>query len=120
MISCLFHHIAILKLTVHPLYVDFLVSGKGPAKTPDNVPWYKPKVERTRWYDLLDTKERSEAFRGLWGLMSYLMRLGDDFSSSYGQRQKSDSHQHHFSFRRKSLDITPAPSSHQRANSVAF
>lgn len=118
MISCLYHHIAILKLTVHPLYMDFIVTGHAPQITPSDQTWAQPKVERSRWYDLLVPAERSEAFRGIWGIMSYLMRSGDNLVS-HGQRQKSDSHQHHFSFRRKSLDVTPSRPA-QRAHSVAF
>lgn len=119
MISCLYHHVAILKMTIHPSYVDFLVSGKPPQTPPSDPGWSMPQVERSRWFDLLLPFDRGEAFRGIWGVMSYLMRSGDNISQSYGQRQKSDSHQHHFSFRRKSLDMTPAKQS-QRSHSVAF
>lgn len=119
MISSIFHHIAILKLTVHPIYLDFLTSGRPPQTSPPDEPWSKPRIERSRWYDLLIPEDRLEAVRGLWGLMAYLMRSGDNMQSSLGRRQKSDSHQHHFSFRRKSTTLTPSDEP-QRSASVNF
>lgn len=120
MISSLYHHMAILKLTVHPLYIDFLVSGKAPLDTPPGVKWYQPVIERSRWYDLLVPEQRGEAFRGLWAVMSYLMRSGDNVQShqELGRRQRSDSHQHHFSLRKKASEMTPAESA-PRSNSLA-
>lgn len=74
MVSSLNHHIAILKLTVHVAYVDYLMSGVIPDPAPDDVLWCKPKLQRSQWFDLFNMEQRVEAFRGLWGVMAYLTR----------------------------------------------
>ncbi|KAM3414410.1 hypothetical protein BST61_g11048 [Cercospora zeina] len=73
MVSSLNHHIAILKLTVHGAYLDYLETEKLPDPTVDEN-WSRPRLQRTRWYDLLDVDDRVEAFRVLWGIASYLFR----------------------------------------------
>jgi hypothetical protein len=40
--------------------------------------WCSPKFQRTRWFDLFDVNDRTEAMRGIWGVFSYLMRAGDE------------------------------------------
>lgn len=74
MVSSLNHHISILKLRVHPLYLEYLTEGTLPQVTPSDPDWCSPKLQRTRWLDLFDVNDRNEAMRGLWGIMSYLMR----------------------------------------------
>lgn len=74
MISSLNHHISILKLRIHPLYVQYLTDGTLPKEPPAEADWCSPKLHRTRWYDLFDVNDRTEAMRGLWGVMAYLMR----------------------------------------------
>ena len=74
MVSSLNHHVSILKLTVHKAYVDALISGAMPDPIPEDAAWCKPKLQRSQWYDLFDLDQRVEAFRGLWGIMTYLTR----------------------------------------------
>ena len=74
LVSCLFHHVSILKLTVHDAYTEYLTTGAMPKLTPAEEDWCSPKLERTDWYDLLDQEGRVEAFRSIWGVMEYLNR----------------------------------------------
>lgn len=74
MVSSLNHHISILKLRVHPAYVQYLLDGDLPEDLPVDSSWCSPRLQRTRWFDLFDTNDRMEAMRGLWGITSYLMR----------------------------------------------
>ena len=64
-------------------YLDF-ISNSG---TDDNMstnpeanqeaqePWNELKMQRTKWYDLFDADDRIELLRGIWGVMSHLMRV---------------------------------------------
>ncbi|KXT02078.1 hypothetical protein AC578_6672 [Pseudocercospora eumusae] len=74
MVSSLNHHISIVKLTVHWAYVEYTKTEKIPQPLPEDENWCRPRLQRTRWYDLLDISQRVEAFRALWSVMSYLMR----------------------------------------------
>jgi hypothetical protein len=74
MVSSLNHHISVLRLRIHPLYVRYLTEGILPEKPPSDVDWCSPKMQRTRWFDLFNVDDRTEAMRGIWGVMSYLMR----------------------------------------------
>ncbi|KAK3114957.1 hypothetical protein LTR53_006183 [Teratosphaeriaceae sp. CCFEE 6253] len=74
LLSSLNHHIAILKLTVHEAYVDALASGTEPGVPPTEADWCRPRLERSRWFDLFQPRQREEAFRGVGGVMAYLMR----------------------------------------------
>lgn len=74
MVSSLNHHISLLKLRIHPLYLRYITDGKLPENTPLDPDWCSPKLQRTRWYDLFNIDDRTEATRGMWGIMSYLMR----------------------------------------------
>lgn len=73
MVSSLNHHISVLKLRVHPDYLRFLAEGTFP-QDPADLDWCSPKLQRTRWFDLFDIDDRTEAMRGIWGIMNYLMR----------------------------------------------
>lgn len=77
MVSSLNHHISVLKLRVHPLYLQYLTEGTLPSGPPIDVDWCSPKLHRTRWFDLFDVNDRNEAMRGIWGIMNYLMRAQD-------------------------------------------
>lgn len=77
MVSSLNHHISLLKLHVHPAYLDYLTYGKLPKSQPSDPDWCSPKLARTRWYDLFKVDDRIEAMKGLWGVMSYLLRAKD-------------------------------------------
>ncbi|KAH6644044.1 hypothetical protein C7974DRAFT_13128 [Boeremia exigua] len=74
MVSSLNHHIRLLKLHVHSAYVEYLTNGKLPETQPSDPDWCSPKLDKTRWFDLFNVDDRSEAMRGLWGVMSYLLR----------------------------------------------
>jgi hypothetical protein len=74
LVSCLFHHISILKLTIHDAYTEYLTTGSMPEQTTFEEDWWSPKLQRTEWYDLLDQEGRVEAFRSIWGVMEYLNR----------------------------------------------
>jgi hypothetical protein len=74
MVSSLNHHISVLKLHVHPSYVRYLTEGTLPKEAPLGSGWCSPRLQRTRWFDLFNIEDRTEAMRGIWGIMSYLMR----------------------------------------------
>ena len=74
LVSCLFHHISILKLTIHDAYTHYLTTGAMPEQTPAEEDWCSPRLERTDWYDLLNQEQRVDAFRYIWGVMEYLNR----------------------------------------------
>ncbi|KAF2703123.1 hypothetical protein K504DRAFT_463754 [Pleomassaria siparia CBS 279.74] len=74
MVSSLNHHISVLKLRVHSAYVRYLTEGTLPEAPPSDPDWCSPKLHRTRWFDLFNVEDRTEAMRGIWGVMSYLMR----------------------------------------------
>ncbi|KAF2819644.1 hypothetical protein CC86DRAFT_398638 [Ophiobolus disseminans] len=74
MVSSLNHHISIVHLRVHPLYLKYLSEGSLPQEPPSEPDWCSPKLQRTRWFDLFNIDDRTEAMRGIWGIMSYMMR----------------------------------------------
>jgi hypothetical protein len=78
LVSSLNHHISVLKLRIHPDYLRFLTEGILPQETPVDPDWCSPKLQRTRWFDLFDIDDRTEAMRGLWGIMNYLMRAQEE------------------------------------------
>ena len=53
-----------------------MLSGEPPERLPKDANWCKPKLERTKWFDLFDVDQRVEAFRALGGVMEYLTRKG--------------------------------------------
>lgn len=77
MVSSLNHHISVLKLRVHSLYIQYLTDGILPESPPKDPHWSSPILHRTRWYNLFDIDERLEAMRGIWGILAYLMRSQD-------------------------------------------
>lgn len=66
-----------LKLRVHRLYLKYLLEGRLPEEAHTDPAWYSPVLERTCWYDLFNVDDRTEAMRGIWGIMAYLMRAND-------------------------------------------
>ncbi|KAH9841254.1 hypothetical protein Tdes44962_MAKER07811 [Teratosphaeria destructans] len=74
MVSSLNHHICMVKLTVHAAYVDALATGAAPVPPPEDSDWCRPKLQRSKWFDLFDMDQRIDSFRGLWGIMAYLSR----------------------------------------------
>lgn len=63
-------------MTVHAAYLDYLTGGALPEPLPSDASWSIPQVQRSPWFDLLNQDDRSEAFRGLWGIMAYMTRDG--------------------------------------------
>ena len=79
LLSSLNSHVAVLKLRIHAAYTEYLISGSLPEQSPDLDPdWSSPVIYRTKWLDLLDTTQRVEAARGLWGVMNYIARAESD------------------------------------------
>ncbi|KAJ5084236.1 hypothetical protein NUU61_008815 [Penicillium alfredii] len=77
MISSINHHVSILHLRVHRRYLDILTTGEStyPADSgASEQAWHVLKLQRTRWYDLLDAKDRIEALKGVWRLFHYQSR----------------------------------------------
>jgi hypothetical protein len=74
LVSSLNHHISILKMTVHSAYLEYLNTGIVPSMPPEDELWCAPQVQRSPWYDLFESEGRTEALRGLWGVMGYLAR----------------------------------------------
>lgn len=77
MVSAINHHVAILHLRVHRRYLDLLSTGESTfteeSDTPDQ-PWHVLKLQRSKWYDLLDANDRVQAFKGVWSLFHYQLR----------------------------------------------
>jgi hypothetical protein len=78
MVSSLNHHVSLLKLHIHSVYLDYLTNGRFPEDQPLDPYWCSPTLQRTRWYDLFNVEDRTEAMRGLWGVLSYLLRSKDN------------------------------------------
>ncbi|KAJ5663579.1 hypothetical protein N7507_004310 [Penicillium longicatenatum] len=77
MISAINHHIAILHLRVHRRYLEILTDGEStfPEESPiPDQPWHVLKLQRTRWYDLLDANDRIEGLKCVWRLFHYQQR----------------------------------------------
>lgn len=74
MVSSLNHHISLLKLRIHPAYLEYITEGRLPKEAPTDSDWFSPKLQRTKWFDLFNVDDRTEAMRGIWGVMAYLMR----------------------------------------------
>ncbi|KAH0338564.1 hypothetical protein KCU81_g7599, partial [Aureobasidium melanogenum] len=73
-LSSMYYHVSILKLRVHGAYLDFVATGNFPEKIPEDKDWCHPVLQRSKWFDLFNVKDRIEAFRCLWGIMCYLTR----------------------------------------------
>lgn len=65
-------------MEVHPTYLAALESGSPPEQSLQGVGWDKPKVSRSRWFDLFSSDDRYEAMEMLWRLTSYLARVRAD------------------------------------------
>ena len=88
MVSSINHHISILKLTVHTAYVDYLITGDFPEPLPNTADWCRPRLQRSQWYDFYSKEQRVEAFRSLWGVLSYLNH--EISSGESGEQLSSD------------------------------
>lgn len=65
-------------MTVHIAYLEYIRTDTLPYPMPEDNDWCRPKLQRTKWYDLLDVEERVQAFRVLWGISCYLFRHNGD------------------------------------------
>ncbi|KAJ5400358.1 hypothetical protein N7465_010847 [Penicillium sp. CMV-2018d] len=74
MVSSINHHVSILHLRVHRRYLDMLTNGESTFPTTEGEPWHVLKLQRTRWFDLLDTNDRIEALKGVWQLFHHQLR----------------------------------------------
>lgn len=70
-ISCLFHHVSILRVRV-PDKVSQVLSGSIPD--PGLSARGRLEIRRTRWFDLYVAKDRIEAMKAVWAVMAYSMR----------------------------------------------
>ena len=82
MLSTVNHHVALLRLSVHEDYLDWLeTGGKVDSKnvrqeepTPDRRQPHMLYLSRSRWYDLFDVEQRKELLTGIWRVMGWLCR----------------------------------------------
>lgn len=97
-ISSLFHHISVLRVTVPDALLAVLdgtrhdhdIDGNG---TVDHLrrpraAWDRLVVRRSEWFDLFVPEQRVEAIKLLWGVMAWLMRSTEgeeDMDSGNGQ-----------------------------------
>ncbi|MCJ1257288.1 hypothetical protein MMC24_005113 [Lignoscripta atroalba] len=79
MISSLNHHISIVRLRVHPEYLNYITNGEHCRDLdPMQRPWYILEMVRSKWFDLLLPDDRLQAMRGIWGIMGFMMRTLED------------------------------------------
>ena len=86
LISSINHHVSILRFRISPQYANLIARDSSSTSSPSNAedvdpseePRYVLAVQHTRWYDLLKPEDRGEAVRGIWGVMSWLMRTIED------------------------------------------
>lgn len=71
-VSCLFHHISVLRVRV-PLRLLEVLDG-SPEPDPTKRSWGGVQVWRSPWFDLFQTEQRVEAMQYVWGMMAYQMR----------------------------------------------
>ena len=74
MISSINHHVSILHLRVHRRYLDIFTHGDSTFPPTEGEPWHVLKLQRTRWFDLFDAKDRIEALKGVWQLFHHQLR----------------------------------------------
>lgn len=81
MVSSVNHHVSLVRLRVHYRYLDCLTKGQdfneAKLQIPSEASWDTLQLCRTKWYDLLNTKDRLEAFEGVWRIFHFLMRKQD-------------------------------------------
>lgn len=75
MLTCVNHHIALVRMRVHPEYLDWIENGHD--VTSDKVEGLRKDVlhvQRSTWYNMFRVEERSELLVTVWRLMCYLSR----------------------------------------------
>ena len=76
MISSVNHHVALLRMKVHPDYLAWLESGKSVSQeeADDGLRKDVLYVQRTTWFDMFDVQARKEFLTVLWRVMCWLNR----------------------------------------------
>ncbi|KAG0643748.1 hypothetical protein HOY80DRAFT_944538 [Tuber brumale] len=80
LLTSLHHHISITRISVTQPYLRFLETGQMPNlhheyfKTEEGIDWDKLRVQKSRFWDLLDPEERTEAGRSFSGVLAWLSR----------------------------------------------
>jgi hypothetical protein len=70
-ISCLFHHVSVLRVRVPNRLLEVLDGADEGTQT---CGWGTLEVHRSRWFDLFIIEERIAAMQMIWGMMAYLMK----------------------------------------------
>ncbi len=68
LVNCINHHVSISRSRVPKSLIDTIEGRQGKISEP-------MKVWRTKWFDLFKQDERIEAVTGLFGMMSWLLRV---------------------------------------------
>lgn len=68
LVNCLNHHVCISRARVPKTLIDTIEGRQERISEP-------LKVWRTKWYDLFNKEERTEAFTAVWGMIQWLMRV---------------------------------------------
>ncbi|PWW77182.1 hypothetical protein C7212DRAFT_357029 [Tuber magnatum] len=80
LLTSLHHHVSITRVSVSQPYLRFLETGQMPNlnheyfQTEEGNDWNKLKVQKTRFWDLLDPEERAEAGRNFSGILAWMSR----------------------------------------------
>jgi hypothetical protein len=92
MISAINHHLALVRLHVHPRFLALLdrsrtteASSEDEAQV-EEASWYGVQLARSRWYDVFNAEDRIEVMRAQWGIMGWLMR--DTASNQQAERKE--------------------------------
>lgn len=76
--TTLHHHVSISHISVSQPYLRFLETGKMPNPEHEffknGEGWDKLKIQKTRFWDLLDPSERVDAARAISGVLNWLSR----------------------------------------------
>lgn len=81
LLSCLNHHVSIVRVRVPMRLLDEL-EGKHEDVMEKCTMW------RSRWYDMFLIEERVEAMTAIWGMMAYLMRKMDGGGGGGGEKRR--------------------------------
>ncbi|KAM0322427.1 hypothetical protein ACHAQA_009494 [Verticillium albo-atrum] len=73
-VSCLFHHVSILRVRVPDRLLDVLGGASDEGQTRS---WGELEVRRSKWHDLFIVEQRVAAMELVWGVMAWMMRAPD-------------------------------------------
>ncbi|KAI0157080.1 hypothetical protein GGR52DRAFT_565190 [Hypoxylon sp. FL1284] len=91
-LSSLFHHLCVLRVRVPDRLLDVLAGGPEGGDEEEGKDgqkekkrsWDKLEIWRSPWFDLFLVEDRLEAFRLLWGVMSWVMRKDEEGAGAAG------------------------------------